>query len=98
MSHQLATKLEKVDEEMCRLVIIESGMRLRKDEKRKREEISVSELWVYYYYYYYYYYYHHHIFISVCRILLVKLNIGLLWLKLHSTRRGLFLLAHWTWN
>ena len=23
---------------------------------------------------------------------------GLLWLKLHSTRRGLFLLAHWTWN
>jgi len=29
---------------------------------------------------------------------LVKLNVGLLWLKLHSTRRGLFLLAHWTWN
>jgi hypothetical protein len=24
----------------------------------------------------------------------VKLNVGLLWLKLHSTRRGLFLLAH----
>jgi hypothetical protein len=29
---------------------------------------------------------------------LVKLNVGLLWLKLHSTRRGLFYLAHWTWN
>jgi len=29
---------------------------------------------------------------------LVKLNVGLLWLQLHSTRRGLFLLAHWTWN
>ena len=29
---------------------------------------------------------------------LVKLNVGLLWLKLHSTRRGLFLIAHWTWN
>jgi hypothetical protein len=29
---------------------------------------------------------------------LVKLNVVLLWLKLHSTRRGLFLLAHWTWN
>jgi hypothetical protein len=29
---------------------------------------------------------------------LVKLNVGLLWLKLHLTRRGLFLLAHWTWN
>ena len=29
---------------------------------------------------------------------LVKLNVGLLWLKLHSTRTGLFLLAHWTWN
>jgi len=29
---------------------------------------------------------------------LVKLNVRLLWLKLHSTRRGLFLLAHWTWN
>ena len=29
---------------------------------------------------------------------LVKLNVGLLWLKLHSTSRGLFLLAHWTWN
>jgi len=28
---------------------------------------------------------------------LVKLNVGLLRLKLHSTRRGLFLLAHWTW-
>jgi hypothetical protein len=27
---------------------------------------------------------------------LVKLNVGLLWHKLHSTRRGLFLLAHWT--
>jgi hypothetical protein len=29
---------------------------------------------------------------------LVKFNVGLLWLKLHSTRRGLFLLAHWTWK
>ena len=29
---------------------------------------------------------------------LVKLNVGLLWLKLHSTRRGFFYLAHWTWN
>jgi hypothetical protein len=29
---------------------------------------------------------------------LVKLSVGLLWLKLHSTRRGLFLLAYWTWN
>jgi len=29
---------------------------------------------------------------------LLKLNVRLLWLKLHSTRRGLFLLAHWTWN
>jgi hypothetical protein len=29
---------------------------------------------------------------------LVKLNVGLLWLELHLTRRGLFLLAHWTWN
>jgi hypothetical protein len=29
---------------------------------------------------------------------LVELGVGLLWLKLHSTRRGLFLLAHWTWN
>jgi hypothetical protein len=27
----------------------------------------------------------------------VKLNVGLLWLKLHSTRRQ-FLLAHWIWN
>jgi hypothetical protein len=27
---------------------------------------------------------------------LVKLSVGLLWLKLHSTRRGLFLLAHWS--
>jgi hypothetical protein len=25
-----------------------------------------------------------------------ELSIGLLWLKLHSTRRELFLLAHWT--
>jgi hypothetical protein len=25
----------------------------------------------------------------------VKLSVGLLWLKLHSTRRELFLLAHW---
>ena len=24
--------------------------------------------------------------------------VGLLWLKLRSTRRGPFLLAHWTWN
>jgi hypothetical protein len=29
---------------------------------------------------------------------LVKLSEGLLWLKLHSTRKGLFLLTHWTWN
>jgi hypothetical protein len=29
---------------------------------------------------------------------IVKLNVGLLWLKLHSTRRGIFLLAHWTWD
>ena len=29
---------------------------------------------------------------------LVKLNVGLLWLKLHSTRRGFFLLALWSWN
>jgi len=29
---------------------------------------------------------------------LVKLNVGLSSLKLHSTRRGLFLLAQWTWN
>ena len=29
---------------------------------------------------------------------LVKLNPGLLWQRLHLTRRGLFLLAHWTWN
>ena len=29
---------------------------------------------------------------------IVKLNVELLWLKLHSTRRRLFLLAHWTWN
>jgi hypothetical protein len=27
---------------------------------------------------------------------LVKLSVGLLWLKLNSTRRVLFLLAHWT--
>ena len=27
---------------------------------------------------------------------LVKLNVGLLWKKLQPTRRGLFLLAHWT--
>jgi len=26
----------------------------------------------------------------------VKLNLGLLWQKLHLTRRGLILLAHWT--
>jgi len=31
-------------------------------------------------------------------LVLVKLSVGLLWLKLHSIRRGLFLLAHWTWN
>jgi hypothetical protein len=30
--------------------------------------------------------------------ILVKSNVGLLWLKLHSARRGLMLLAHWTWN
>jgi hypothetical protein len=29
---------------------------------------------------------------------LVKLNPGLLRQKLHLTRRGLFLLAKWTWN
>jgi hypothetical protein len=29
---------------------------------------------------------------------LVKLSVGLLWLKLRLTRRGLFLLAHWTWK
>jgi len=29
---------------------------------------------------------------------LVKLNVRLLWLKLNSTRRWLFLLALWTWN
>jgi hypothetical protein len=29
---------------------------------------------------------------------LVKLNPEFLWLTLHSTRRGLFLLAHWTCN
>jgi hypothetical protein len=29
---------------------------------------------------------------------LVKLSVGLLWPKLHSTRRGLFLPAHWTLN
>jgi hypothetical protein len=29
---------------------------------------------------------------------LVKLNVRLLWLKLHSTRRGLFLLVRWAWN
>jgi hypothetical protein len=29
---------------------------------------------------------------------LVKLNPGLLWQKLHLTRRGLFLLAKWSWN
>jgi len=27
-----------------------------------------------------------------------RCTVGLLWLKLHSTRRGLFLLAHCTWN
>jgi len=27
---------------------------------------------------------------------LMKLNLGLLWQKLHSTRRGLIKLAHWT--
>ena len=27
-----------------------------------------------------------------------EINVGLLWIMLHSTRRGLFLLAHWTWN
>jgi len=29
---------------------------------------------------------------------ILKLNVGLLLLKLHSTRRGLVLLAHWTWH
>jgi hypothetical protein len=28
----------------------------------------------------------------------VKLNPGLPWQRLYSTRRGLFLLAHWTEN
>jgi hypothetical protein len=27
---------------------------------------------------------------------LVKFNVEMLWFKLHSTRKGLFLLAHWT--
>ena len=27
-----------------------------------------------------------------------EINVGLLWVMLHSTRRGLFLLAHGTWN
>jgi len=27
-----------------------------------------------------------------------ELNVELLWLKLHLTRRGLVLLTHWTWN
>jgi hypothetical protein len=35
---------------------------------------------------------------SILINVLVKLNIGLLWLKLRSTRRGLFLPARWTWN
>jgi len=35
---------------------------------------------------------------AVNKYLLVKLNVELLWLKLHSTRRRLFLLAHWTWK
>jgi hypothetical protein len=29
---------------------------------------------------------------------LVKLSVGLLWLKVHSTSRGLLLLAYFTWN
>jgi len=36
--------------------------------------------------------------IQMMEDVLVKLNVGLLRLKLHSTRRGLFLPAHWTWN
>jgi hypothetical protein len=36
--------------------------------------------------------------IQIVEDVLVKLNVRLLWLKLHSTRRGLFLPAHWTWN
>jgi hypothetical protein len=36
--------------------------------------------------------------LTMMEYLLVKLNVGLLWLKLHSTRRGPFLLANWTWN
>ena len=35
---------------------------------------------------------------SILTNVLVKLSVGLPWLKLHSTRRGLFLLANWTWN
>jgi len=27
-----------------------------------------------------------------------EIKLVLLWLKLHSARGGLFLLAHWTWN
>jgi hypothetical protein len=30
--------------------------------------------------------------------ILVELNLGLLWQKMHLTRRGLFLQAKWTWN
>ena len=36
--------------------------------------------------------------IQMMEDVLVKLNVELLWLKLHLTRRGLFSLAHWTWN
>ena len=35
-------------------------------------------------------------FIYLMEDVLVKLNVGLLWQKLHSTRRELFLLTHWT--
>ena len=36
--------------------------------------------------------------LTMMEYVLVKLNVELLWLKLHSTRIDLFLLAHWTWN
>ena len=36
------------------------------------------------------------IFLILLLDVLVKFNVGLLWSKLHSTRRGLFLLARWT--
>jgi hypothetical protein len=36
--------------------------------------------------------------LGILNNVLVKLNPGLLWQKLHLTRRGLFLLAKWTYN